>query len=179
MALILFRSFGPHVCYQKVSSRGQCAIPLKSIWRWPKLMKGFLTGRPKATGWGPTITRRVPSATTSAAPTSPTSAWRTAARRSPRSCSSSLTPCAPWSWTPSTRRTRCPWRPSLEDADIAISTLASLWFYFVIFFFFGQVLDYSVTFSENGKKEMSCFIQFFFKISNSNNLFQPSAILYF
>lgn len=163
MALILFHSFGPHLRYQKMSSRDQCAIPLNRIWCWPKLMKVFPTGRPKATGWGPTIPRRVLSATTSAAPTSPTSAWRTAARRSLRSCSSSLTPCAPWSWTPSTRRTRCPWRPSLEDANIAISTLACLWFYFILFYFFWQMLDYSLTFCENGKKKCHVLSSFFKK----------------
>lgn len=75
----------------------------------------FLTSRPKATGWGLIIIRRVPSATTSAAPTSPTSVWHTAARRSRRSCSSSLTPCALWSWTPLMRRMLCPWGPSLDD----------------------------------------------------------------
>lgn len=67
------------------------------------------TSRPKATGWAPAITKRAQRATTSAAPTSPTSGWRTAARRSPRSYSSSRTPCAPRSWKLSARRTHCAW----------------------------------------------------------------------
>lgn len=74
--------------------------------------------RPKATGWVQITLRRVLRATTSAAPMSRTSAWRTEARRSPRSFSSSLTLCARTSWTLSTRRTLSPWALSRDGVEI-------------------------------------------------------------
>lgn len=80
-----------------------------------------LTSRSNATGWAPIIIRKVLWAMTSAAPMSPTYAWRTAARHCLRSFSSSLMLCAPMGWTPLTRRTRLPWALSREDAEISIN----------------------------------------------------------
>lgn len=74
--------------------------------------------RPKAIGWAPVILRRVPWATTSAAPTSLISAWHTAARPSLKSFNSSLKLCALKSWTRLMRRTLWPWPLSREDAEM-------------------------------------------------------------
>lgn len=106
---------------RKQLSRGNCvSFCVLLISELPSHVAS-LNSRPKATGWAPVIQRRVLWATTSVAPTSLTSAWGTAARRSLRSFSSSPTPCALWSWTPSMRRTLCPWPLSRDNAESTIT----------------------------------------------------------